>query len=201
MLQLGITLNQAGDLINDKAVLESTRRQYIWDQLRSLREKLQKANYTPTTESITQVLSEFDVSHVREVWMKALDRQESDPAGAITIARNLIETVCKSLLDVQKISYDDSLSLPKLYHTVAETLNLSPKRDHGKTLRQILGSCQSVVEGLGAIRNQFGDAHGKGKELTRPDARHAELAVNLAGAMTMFLVRTWEEQYASDKAL
>ncbi|EQD46232.1 abortive phage resistance protein, partial [mine drainage metagenome] len=41
---------------------------------------------------------------------------------------------------------------------------------------------------------QISDAHGKGKRAVRPRARHAELAVNLAGSMAAFLVATWKER-------
>ena len=57
---------------------------------------------------------------------------------------------------------------------------------------QLLGSCQSVVESLGALRNKLGDAHGGGPKKAKPAARHAELAVNLSGSMCTFLVATWE---------
>jgi hypothetical protein len=63
--------------------------------------------------------------------------------------------------------------------------------------RQILGGCQTVVEGLGALRNRHSDAHGKGITATRPAARHAELAVNLAGTMATFLLQTWESRKES----
>jgi hypothetical protein len=58
--------------------------------------------------------------------------------------------------------------------------------------KQILGGCTSVVEGLGALRNRLSDSHGKGLKRVKPDTRHAELAVNLAGSMATFLVETWE---------
>jgi hypothetical protein len=51
-----------------------------------------------------------------------------------------------------------------------------------------------VVEGLGSLRNKIGDAHGTGKAAVRPAPRHAQLAVNLAGAMTTFLIETWQDQ-------
>ena len=62
-------------------------------------------------------------------------------------------------------------------------------------MKQVLGGCTAVVEGIGAIRNALGDAHGKGKLSTKPKARHAELAVNLAGACAIFLIETWEENH------
>jgi hypothetical protein len=50
------------------------------------------------------------------------------------------------------------------------------------------------VEGLGAIRNKLSDAHGTGKNSFKPKERHAELAVNLAGTMSMFLIKTYQEK-------
>jgi hypothetical protein len=44
------------------------------------------------------------------------------------------------------------------------------------------------------LRNKIGDAHGKGKAAVKPAARHAQLAVNLAGAMATFIVETWRER-------
>jgi hypothetical protein len=63
--------------------------------------------------------------------------------------------------------------------------------------KQILGGCTAVVEGLGALRNRLGDAHGGGIRRVRPLPRHAQLAVNLAGSMTSFLVATWEARKGS----
>jgi hypothetical protein len=48
------------------------------------------------------------------------------------------------------------------------------------------------VNGLGTLRNKLGDAHGRPPGHGRPGARHATLAVNLAGAMAMFLVETFQ---------
>ena len=58
----------------------------------------------------------------------------------------------------------------------------------------ILGGCQTVVHGLATMRNRLSDAHGQGSKSVRPPVRHAELAVNIAGIMSMFLIATWEER-------
>ena len=49
------------------------------------------------------------------------------------------------------------------------------------------------MNGLGSVRHQLGDAHGKGVGGYNPSPRHAVLAVNIAGEMTEFLIATWEE--------
>jgi len=48
-----------------------------------------------------------------------------------------------------------------------------------------------MVNGLGTLRNKLSDSHGRGgKSPVRPSERHANLAVNTAGAIATFLVET-----------
>lgn len=44
-------------------------------------------------------LSSIDSERVKRLWTKALERRVSDPDGAITAARTLLESVCKHILD------------------------------------------------------------------------------------------------------
>ena len=144
----------------------------------------------PADELISQALISFDEGGVHQAWQKALDRRVSDPEGAITAAKTLLETVCKHIVDEAGESYSENDDLPKLYGTAAECLNLAPSQHSEKVFKSILGNCQSVVGNLAGLRNKLGDSHGQGKRYVRPQARHAELAVNLAGSMAMFLVST-----------
>lgn len=146
---------------------------------------------------ISGVLEAFDPEHVHAIWQKALARRTSDPEGAITAARTLLESVCKHILDDAGTPYPDDTDLPKLWAQVAKTLNLAPAQHQETVFRAILGNCQAVVNNLAAIRNRAGDAHGQGRRNVKPKARHAELAVNLAGTMASFLVTTWKEKAIS----
>jgi hypothetical protein len=100
--------------------------------------------------------------------------------------------VCKHILDESGIAYDDGADLPKLYKQTAETLKLAPSQHTEQVFRQILGSCTAIVDGLGSLRNRLSDAHGKGKIGKKPSPRHADLAVNLSGALATYLLATWE---------
>lgn len=73
---------------------------------------------------------------------------------------------------------------------MATKLNIAPSQHTEDAFKRILGGATSVVEGLGSLRNKIGDAHGQGGKPVRPTVRHAQLAVNLAGAMATFLVET-----------
>ena len=79
----------------------------------------------PADELISEVLRSFDESGVHAAWKKALDRRITDPDGAITAAKTLVETVCKHIIDNAGGSYGDNGDLPKLYAAAAEHLNLA----------------------------------------------------------------------------
>jgi hypothetical protein len=54
---------------------------------------------SPADESISATLAAFDPTQVHARWTMAMERRASDPAGAITLARTLLEDVCKWILD------------------------------------------------------------------------------------------------------
>lgn len=146
----------------------------------------------PADAGISQALSAFNPENVHARWTAALERRSTDPEGAITLARTLLEDVCKWLLNESGGTWEEADDLPTLYKRLSKALNLAPDGHTEQTFKQILGSCQSIVEGLGALRNKLGDAHSVGPRRVRPSVRHAELAVNLAGTMATFLVETWK---------
>jgi hypothetical protein len=174
----------------DKSYQE--RRNYIWKAFAPLLDHLEGKGGAPGDESISDALSSFDADGVHALWEKALKRREADPEGAITLARTMLERVCKRILDETGVSYNETDELPALYGAVAKRLNIAPSQHTEETFKVILGSCQQVVERLGSLRNRISDAHASGGKPVRPAPRHAALAVNLAGAMATFLVETWQ---------
>jgi hypothetical protein len=185
-------LSQFWQFIKYKFGHYAERRGFIWGEFNPLLEALEHSAIAPSDSAVSAALERFDAGYLQAAWSKALDRRSTDPEGAITSARTLIESVCKHVLDEASIEYNDGIELPKLYKQTAELLNLAPSQHTTQVFKQILGGCTSVVEGLGSLRNRLSDAHGKGKVGTKPAPRHAELAVNLAGAVATFLLATWE---------
>ncbi|MGY2938849.1 hypothetical protein ACVWZ6_008451 [Bradyrhizobium sp. GM6.1] len=185
------TLATFWEWIKGQAPTYAERRIIIRQAFASLLDHLERGGAAPADGSISKVLESFDEPGVHKAWTKALDRRFDDPDGAITLARTLLETVCKSIQDAQGApTYSDDDDLPKLYRKTADLLTLAPSQHTEEAFKSILGSCQNIVNNIGTIRNKVGDAHGKGRHAVRPSARHAALVVNLAGAMAMFLVET-----------
>lgn len=174
------------------------RRDYLREQFDELLTVLEDSS-SPVDEIVLISLSKtIDSAYIHENWQKALERREVDPEGAITMARTLLETVCKHIMDEEEIKYDDKWELPQLYKGVQNILNLAPNNHTEEIFKQILGGCTSVVIGLGAIRNKLSDAHGRSGKAPKPSTRHAQLAVNLSGAMADFLISSYIEKKSNN---
>jgi hypothetical protein len=180
--------------IKEKFSSYAERRKFIWNEFRPLFERIEGSKAVPSDASIAESFEQFNAATTHQLWLRAMDRRETDPEGAITLARTLLETVCKHILDENNTAYETDSDLPALYKTVAKTLYIAPSQHSEQIFKQILGGCAAVVEGLGALRNRLSDAHGQGKRPVKPAPRHAELAVNLAGAVSMFLVATHQNK-------
>jgi hypothetical protein len=184
-------LKQFWPFIQGKSPSYRGRREYLTAEFAPLLAALEHGP-APADAHVAETVATLNSEAVVQSWRDALDRRFEDPDGAITSARTLLEAVCKHLLRRRGVSFDEAADLPKLYRLATESIALAPSQQTEPILRQVAGGCTAVVEGIGAMRNKLGDAHGRGPFSAGPDVRHAELAVNLAGALAVFLIRTWE---------
>ncbi len=189
------TLDVFWPFIKEQAGSYADRRRFISEAFTPLLEYLEERNKAPGDKVVSDVLESFDTEGVHAVWSKALDRRGSDPEGAITVARTLLETVCKRILDQLSIRYTDKEDLPKLYAMAAKALKLAPDQHTEEPIKAILGGAMNLVNGIGTLRNRLSDSHGRGGKPVKPAPRHASLAVNLAGGVATFLVETYLEKH------
>ena len=185
-------LAQFWQFIKFKFSTYAERRKFIVEEFEPLLSYLESGQVTPHIDAVDEGLKILNSEYIGQTWSKALQRKDADPDGAITISRTLLESVLKHILEEMKVSYSKDVDLHELYKLVATELNLAPEQHTEKLFKQILGGCTGIVSGLGNLRNDMGDAHGKGKALYQPSERHAELAVNLAGTMCLFILKTYE---------
>ena len=179
-------------LLKDQSGQWEPRRHFVRREFGPLIDLLERGPALADT-TISGVLTAFEAEAITEAWNKALSRREADPAGAITAARTLLESVCKHILEDENgnAQYGPNDDLPKLYKLTSERLNIAPSQHSEEAFKRILGSAASIVEGLGTLRNKVGDAHATGgRKPIKPAPRHAALAVNMAGSMALFLIET-----------
>ncbi|WP_199507000.1 MULTISPECIES: abortive infection family protein [unclassified Psychrobacter] len=122
---------------------------------------------------------------------------EPAPYQAIGIAKELIETACKEIFISRQKEYDKSWDLSKLMKETAKLLKLTPddisdEAKAAKSIRQILGSLASIVQGIAEVRNDYGSGHGKDGSFKGLQPRHAKLAAGSASTLAVFLLETHE---------
>jgi hypothetical protein len=122
---------------------------------------------------------------------------EIAPHISIGLAKELIETCCKSILDELQETYDKNWDLPKLMKETTKLLKLTPddipnEAKAASSIKQILGSLSSVVQGIGEVRNEYGSGHGKNGKFIGLQPRHAKLAVGSASTLAVYLLETHE---------
>jgi len=186
------SVNQFWQFIKIQYSTYAERREFLWTEFEPLLQHCETGSAIPAEDDIAGALKTLNSESVERVWRKTLYRLPEDPDGAITVARTLVETVCKHILEDLNIPFDEKKTdLPALYKLVANELNLAPQQHEEQVFKQILGGCASVVGGLGSMRNKLGDAHGHGRNRVRPAKRHASLAANLGGTMALYLLETY----------
>src|SRR5207245_37242 len=114
--------------IKARAGTYADRRHIIGTAFVPLLDYLESRHRAPVDAAVSETLQTFDSEGVHAVWEKALQRRHTDAEGAITIARTLLETICKRILDDLRITYTDKEDLPKLYLMTASALNLAPNQ-------------------------------------------------------------------------
>ena len=191
------SLDQFWTFIKSKFGTYDERRNYLAQEFNPLLTQFELQATNPVDDLVDETLRELSTEEVQRVWERALERREEDPEAAITSARSLLEAVCKQILEE---AGEQDFDLDNLYRQTARLLDLSPDQQSKQSFKQLSGACGSIVHSIYSIRNQFGDAHGRSGSATDPLQRHAEFAVNIAGSLALFLVRTRTEQQLENSA-
>ncbi len=123
------------------------------------------------------------------------DNTEKDPDLAIGTAKELVETVCKTILHEREIESEDCKDLPQLVKKTVKELALTPddipeKAKAIEIIRRILSNLATITQGIAELRNYYGTGHGKKANAKGLQPRHAKLVVGAASTLSVFLYET-----------
>ena len=140
-----------------------------------------------------------DSSYVAQQIRRMMDAIEPDPGLAIGTAKELIETVSKTILDAKGMIYSKSAGAPELARQAARALKLTPddipeRTKAYETIRRLLSNLCTIPQGMAELRNHFGTGHGRTAKTKGLLPRHARLAAGAAAALATFFIETHEEK-------
>lgn len=153
-----------------------------------------KASIEKKGSEIKNIFNAHYVTHQINLMESSI---ESSPYQAIGIAKELIETACKSIFKDKQEKCDKNWELSRLMRETTKLLKLTPddisdEAKAAKSIRQILGSLSAVVQGIAEVRNEYGSGHGKDSDFKGLQPRHAKLAVGAASTLAIYLLETHE---------
>jgi hypothetical protein len=126
---------------------------------------------------------------------------DGDPALAIGMAKELIETCCRHIADHLELAIPAKVDMPELVKATLKALQLVPESiseqaKGAQVIKRILSNLSQISQGLSELRNLYGIGHGRNSSHRGLNARHARLAVASAAAFVEFAVSTFRERFA-----
>lgn len=117
----------------------------------------------------------------------------NNPSLVFDLAKALVETVCKTILNDRKLTFDNNYDLQRLFKYTVENLELLPsdhsnaKKSHQGLIKATRGLLQAV-QGIAELRNEQGMAsHGKDAYARPIDTAQALLVAQAADTIVHFL--------------
>lgn len=152
------------------------------------------------TSVLRNTAEKFGLVHIKLEIARIEKTVDTDPGAAVSGAKNLIESCCKTILDDLAVDYDEkSLNVVALVRLTMEQLNLLPQNmpDGAKgveSMRRILGNLGNIAQGMSELRNLYGTGHGRSGRPAGLIPRHARLAVTASSALVQFLFETHKDR-------
>jgi hypothetical protein len=149
---------------------------------------------TVPLEQVEEASGIHDVGELNRHAKRIRDSIEEDPEQALGSAKELLETVLKTVVG-EDAEYNDEIS--DLLKKARQKLDLDPKAVDAKApsaeaLKRTLSSLGQIVQGVAEVRNLHGTGHGRvnSHEL---ETAHARLVVNSAVTISTFLLEVWQD--------
>lgn len=143
------------------------------------------------TQTLGELIRDLDVAAVNTEFERALINATVSPREAVSAACNILESICKVIIDKDGLPPPTSLDLSGVFGVVRKHLGLDPASLEDNDLKAILSGLIAIAKGIGALRTHASSAHGGGPRSYALQPRHARLAIHSAHTLASFLLETW----------
>lgn len=139
-------------------------------------------------EIITNLLSQSYVNKQVQLMNQSI---KENPHLALGIAKELIETCCKSILTEENVTIDKDWDILKLVRETNKTIDLFPfeidnKETTKNAVSKILGGFSNIIHGITELRNIYGSGHGHSPDFKMLDDLYVKLAVTASSELAIF---------------
>jgi hypothetical protein len=140
----------------------------------------------------------LDADYIHRQISRMESAVEGDPELAIGTAKELVETVCKTILAERGKPVTGTPDMSTLTKNTLKELKLVPdgvpdSARGSDVIKRLLSNLGTIGNGLAELRGLYGTGHGKHGKASGLSPRHAKLAVGAAATLTTFLFETHKE--------
>jgi hypothetical protein len=151
------------------------------------------AKGTDLVDRIGDLAKELSVDQVELHLRRIRAAIPGDTAAAVGGAKELVETVCKTILSNTGEEVPSGTTVSKLVKKTCAAMGqgseqLKQKGSKGKPALQILTGLANAMDGVGQLRNVAGTGHGHDGSVKPPNTRTARLVVGAASTVAWFLL-------------
>jgi hypothetical protein len=141
-----------------------------------------------------------DPSGILQSFEQAKLLLDSNPAGCIGAAKDLIEATAKTVLEGVGAGWTESDDFADLVARVQKELALHPSAVDGslptaEATKRILGGLSAIAIGVNMLRNKVGAGHGR-STAANLTVRHARLALGTAWTWSELVLETYSDPTA-----
>ena len=149
------------------------------------------AGTTAAVAEAQRAVDALDFEACKLEFERAVANLQGDPGAAITAASSTLESIAKTMLARMGEPLPSEQEVGPLVRAVLRRLDLAPEGQDDQDIRRMVGGLANVVQAVGAIRTKMGSAHGRGEGHVEPSRELAELCVNAASAVALFLLHRY----------
>lgn len=157
----------------------------------SIREITLSTQLAHNKEVIKTYLNSDYVRAKTKIMVEALPE---DTDLAIGTAKELLETVCKSILAAKEEVVPKTWDFPRLFKEMAkkvvalDTVNIENPQVAQKSIQQVIGGLNSIIQGVAELRNAYGSGHGKDAGFQGLPSEYAQFIVSIASDIAVFVL-------------
>lgn len=121
-------------------------------------------------------------------WSKARASIAIDPEDSITRSSSYLESICKKILVDLNAPIPSNGTISSLISECIKQMGLSEDKEANKAVTQLFGNLKGLFQSVGAIRSNFGTAHGSSPDDYKMGEHYARLINNAAATASTFLL-------------
>ncbi len=138
----------------------------------------------------TDIIKHLDTAYINSKINTMNEAIYKDTDLAIGTAKELLETVCKSILKQKNIEADKNWSIARLLKETSTVVDFTPRHANepdkaAQSIRQILSGIGTSVQAVAELRNAYGSGHGKDANFQGLEPAYAKFIVGVVAEVAI----------------